>query len=207
MGFLHVRHKGAEGGAELGVVEAEADKGFHAALGQAQQAAVIVALVGAAGNPDDGLVNTIEGVPGGLHVGGLAVVDVAYAVDFAHQLQAVVGILEGSQASFDLRSAKAGYAGGQHGGQDILAVVLPNERRIGSADVMMVSLVYFHRAQGSHQLVLGSVVASQVDVVPVVQAERQPQRGRKRRLEKAVYHFIIRIVDEGPLAVEVAGNA
>ena len=119
----------------------EADEGLHAGFGQVQQAAVVVAFVGAAGNPNDGLLDAVEGVPGGFHVGGFAVVDEAHAVDFTHELQAVVGVLKSGQARFNLLRAEAGDAGSQHGSQRILAVVLADERRICSTDFLALLLV------------------------------------------------------------------
>ena len=199
-------YHGIEGGVELGIVDAEANEGLHAVAGQVEQAGVVVALVGAAGNPDYRLVHAIERVPGRFHVGGLAVVDEAHARPLAYHLQAVVGVLERGQTGFNFFGSQAGHAGGEHGGQGILAVVLADERRVGGAHFLAAVFVDAGAEVGA-QHVLGGEVARQVHIVPVVQTERQLARFEESRLEIAVRYLIVGIIDESTVAGQVAGDA
>ena len=202
-----MRHGGGEGGFELFVIGAEADEGLDFALRQGHERGVVVALVGAAGNPDEGRIHAVQGVPGGFHVGGLAVVEEAHTINFAHGLQAVFGVLESGQAGFDLGGAQAGHAGAEHGRQQVLTVVLPDERRVDGAQVLVGEVIHAHGVQHGVQHGFGGVIGRQVHVGAVVPAEGQALGAGESRLKIPARYLIVGVVDEEVVAVEVAGDA
>ena len=76
------------------------------------------------GYPHDGALHAVERIPSRFDIGSFAVVNILNISYFFNQLQAVVGIVKGTQGLLYLRDANAGHAGGEHGRQHILAIVL-----------------------------------------------------------------------------------
>ena len=201
-----MRHGVGEGGFELFVIGAEANESLDFALRQGHERGVVVALVGAASNPDEGRAHAIEGVPGGFHVGGLAVVEEADAVYFTHGLQAVGGVLESGQAGFDLGFIEAGETGAEHGGSQILPVVLADERAAADVQVLPVAAVGVAGREGGVQHVLAGIVGSQSHVGTLVPGEGQQVSRHEGSLQVADRYLVVGVVDKVTLGVQVAGD-
>ena len=75
-------------------MESHADEHLHLVFYKLVKRLVVVALVLSACNPDYRCCHALQSVPGRVHVGGLGVVDVHYALDAHHFFQPVLHSLE-----------------------------------------------------------------------------------------------------------------
>ena len=101
-----------EGSVELGVVGAEVDDGAALLADERIERRVVVALVGAAHDEDDGRRHGVEGHLAGVDIRRLRVVDVVDAAFLARALEAVLNAGEGAKTLADRLGVDAGRNGG-----------------------------------------------------------------------------------------------
>ena len=79
---------------QLGIVLAQADQRPDLLPDQVLQMAVIISFIHSAGYPDNPRSHALQGIPGGIHVGGLGIVHKLYPMNFQHTFQPVLNTLE-----------------------------------------------------------------------------------------------------------------
>ena len=122
-----MRHFPGEEIHEFLVVKAHADDGFHLVFHELLDFRVVVAFVLAAEDEHRWGGHALEGIPCGIDVGGLGVVDVAHAVDGGYVFQAVFHGLEVFERLADAVFLDMERGGGDAGSHGVVEVVEAGE--------------------------------------------------------------------------------
>ena len=184
-------------GVDLSVVDSEADDGLDLFTDEVLQDGVVVALVLAADNPDDGFGLAFERVPRRVDIGGLGVVDVEHVFDAQDRLQAVLDGLEGSEGLADDLVVDVHRLGGEGCCHRVVDVVASAEGEFLEIDLGLVfpdledDLVVTEECSFGEFLLLGEgeLLAAKDNVVKVADGD-----------------FIVVVEDEAVVLGEVLGD-
>ncbi len=193
-------HDVFEGGVEFFVIDPQAHDGLDFFPHQVGQDAVVVSLVGAAGNPHNGFALAFQGVPGRIHVGGLGIVDIQHVADAQNGLQPVFDGLEGRQGLPDHIVADARRLGCQGRRHGVVNIVPSAECKLLQVQVAFFLLVAHH-----HLLVLDKGAFFQLHAFLLGEREHF---GLDDDLVQVVDgDCVVRIKNEAVFLAEVAGDA
>ena len=129
-GIGHDRHHAVKELVQLGIIHTQAYDSRNLFFDQGLDLAVVVALVDTAQDEHARLVHTLERIPAGIDIGGLAVVDVAHAIDRVDILQAVGHSLKVGQRLADDVLADVEHLGRQASCHRVVNIVQALERQL-----------------------------------------------------------------------------